>query len=77
MRMKASEFKAKCLDVMDKAHNYYEEIIITKHGHDVAMLVPVISPPAKSIFGFLKGSVKIKDNIVRPQKEKWEADKNG
>ena len=77
MRMKASEFKSKCLAVMDRVHDYYGEIIITKHGHDVAMLVPVVSHPAKSIFGFLKNSVRINGDIIKPIEENWEADKNG
>jgi len=74
MKMKASEFKAKCLDIMDKVHDYNEEVTITKHGKDIAMLVPAVSHPAKSIFGFMKNSVKIKGDITKPTKEKWEAE---
>ena len=36
--MKASEFKAKCLKLMDEVAESGEEIIITKNGHPVARL---------------------------------------
>ena len=38
--MKASEFKAKCLKLMDEVAESGEEIIITKNGKPVAKLAP-------------------------------------
>ena len=37
--MKASEFKAKCLKLMDEVAETGEEIVITKHGKPTARLV--------------------------------------
>ncbi len=70
--MKASEFKAKCLQYMDEVAASGESIIVTKHGKPVARLVPADAPP-KSIFGALKGQVKIKGDIVSPLDVEWDA----
>lgn len=37
----AAEFKAKCLKILDDVRDSGAYIIITKHGHPVAKLVPV------------------------------------
>ena len=49
--MKASEFKAKCLAVLDEVRDSGREVTITKRGRPVAKLVPV-GPPES-----LRGSV--------------------
>jgi prevent-host-death family protein len=63
--MAAGEFKAKCLKVMDQVQARRESVIITKRGKPVAKLVPIaeIDDP---IFGFMKGKIKIKGDIVGP-----------
>ncbi|OGC16277.1 prevent-host-death protein [candidate division WOR-1 bacterium RIFOXYA2_FULL_37_7] len=76
MYMKASDFKAKCLELMDKVHDYHEEIIITKHGKPVARLVSAQAEPKKSIFGFMKDLAKIKGDIIAPIDTKWDAEKD-
>jgi prevent-host-death family protein len=58
----ASEFKAKCLDILDRIRSKeLERVVVTKRGVPVAILVP---PPAESVeverlHGFLRGSVVI------------------
>lgn len=58
LQIGASEFKAKCLDLMDRlAARKLDRIIVTKRGRPVAVLTP---PPtatevAESLFGCLKG----------------------
>ena len=42
MKMNATEFKAKCLAVLDQVHVRREVVTITKHGRVVAKLVPVL-----------------------------------
>ena len=60
LKIAASEFKAKCLDLMDQlASRKLSRIVVTKHGRPVAVLSP---PPtrqelAEAFFGFMKGSV--------------------
>lgn len=40
MKITATEFKAKCLSLIDRVHETGEPILITKHGRVVASLTP-------------------------------------
>ncbi|MGV3708799.1 MAG: type II toxin-antitoxin system Phd/YefM family antitoxin [Gemmatimonas sp.] len=53
----ASEFKARCLELMDEVNATRAELVITKHGTAVARLVPV-DDSAASALGFLRGTVR-------------------
>ena len=70
--IKASEFKAKCLKIMDEVAATREPVTITKHGVPVAQLVPVNRAP-KTLFGALKGSMTITGDIISPIDVEWEA----
>ncbi len=69
----AGEFKAKCLSLMDLINERKEEIIITKHGEPIARLVP-FKQELPDLCGFLKGSMKIKGDIVHSPDITWNAD---
>ena len=56
-RYGAAEFKARCLELMDRVRETGAEYVITKHGKPVAKLVPYAQPLRKSFFGSLKGTV--------------------
>ena len=68
--IKASEFKAKCLKIMDEVAESGEEIIITKHGRPVSRLTPYREKP-KSLFGRGKGMIQIHGDIVEPMPAEW------
>ena len=55
--MKASEFKAKCLKLMDEVAETGEEIVITKNRRPVAKLTPLKQRP-KTLFGVDRGRIK-------------------
>lgn len=74
MLIAASQFKAKCLKIMDNIHKIHEEVIITKRGKPVAKLVPVEEAPPRPLFGFLRGSAVIKGDITQPTGEVWDAE---
>jgi prevent-host-death family protein len=59
----ASEFKAKCLRLLDEVEEG-ETLVITKRGRKVAKVSP-ISPPKRSLRGSWKGLVKITGDIVQ------------
>jgi len=63
--MPAGKFKAQCLAVMDEVQRKRHAVVITKRGKPVAKLVPV-EALQDDIFGFMKGKIKIKGNIVKP-----------
>jgi prevent-host-death family protein len=56
-RYGAAEFKAKCLELMDRVRETGGEYVVTKHGKPFAKLVPYTEPTRKSFFGSLKGTV--------------------
>ena len=47
MKMSATEFKAKCLAVIDRVHTRHETVFITKRGRVMAKLVPDIDTSDK------------------------------
>ena len=74
MEMTAIEFKSKCLELMDSIKDNHEIVVITKDGKPVAKLIPVDEKPKSSLFGFMKGSVKINGDIISPINVKWNAE---
>ena len=70
--IKASEFKAKCLQLIDDVAETGEAIVITKNGKPVSQLVPYRRKP-KSLYGLLHGSATIEGDIVSPLDIEWEA----
>ncbi|MFQ5938647.1 MAG: type II toxin-antitoxin system Phd/YefM family antitoxin, partial [Alphaproteobacteria bacterium] len=54
--VKAGEFKAKCLKIMDQVAATGEVVTITKRGRPVAQLGPVVEKPG-SILGFAKDMI--------------------
>ncbi len=58
----ASEFKAKCLRLLDEVEEG-ETLVITKRGRKVARVSP-ISAPKRSLRGTWKGKVRIRGDIV-------------
>ncbi|MYE45705.1 MAG: type II toxin-antitoxin system prevent-host-death family antitoxin [Chloroflexi bacterium] len=70
--MKASEFKAKCLAIMDEVAESGEEIVITKRGKPVARLAPWERRP-RTLFG-AGGEITIHGDIIEPIEVGWEAE---
>lgn len=71
-RMKASEFKAKCLQLMDEVAATGEGVVITKNGKPVSRLMPYVEKP-KSLFGLHRDAVEITGDVVSPIEVEWEA----
>ncbi len=58
-----SEFKAKCLRLLDEVEEG-EILVITRRGRKIARVSP-IAPPKRSLRGSWKGSVKITGDVVQ------------
>ena len=71
--IKASEFKATCLKLMDQVAETGEEIIITKNGLPVSKLVPYRRQP-KTFFGRDRSRIRILGDIIEPVDVEWEAE---
>jgi len=71
--IKASEFKAKCLALMDEVARTGESVIVTKKGEPLVELVPHKSKPKKDAFGILKDELTITGDIMAPIDVEWNA----
>jgi prevent-host-death family protein len=71
--VKASEFKAKCLHLMDEVNETGEEIVITKNGKPVSVLRPYRAAP-RTLFGLHKGKVESRDELLEPSCISWDAE---
>ena len=68
--IKASEFKAKCLKLMDEVAESGEEIVITKNGRPVSRLMPYRGKPQMA-FGRNRDNIRILGDIVEPMPAEW------
>ena len=68
--IKASEFKAKCLKLMDEVAESGEEIVITKNGRPVSRLAPYRGK-AQMTFGRNWDKIRILGDIVEPMPAEW------
>jgi prevent-host-death family protein len=71
-----SEFKAKCLALLDQVQKTKKPILVTRFGKPVAEVIPA-SPKAGpgDWIGSMRGSMKILGDIISPANEEsdWEA----
>ena len=68
----ASEFKVKCLELMDEVADTGREIIISKNHRPVARLVPYRKKP-KTLFGIDEGKIEILGDLIEPLGIEWDA----
>lgn len=75
--IKASEFKAKCLAILDEVSRTGEAVTILKRGRPVARLVPPLMGESKHPQLTLKGTFEITGDIIAPAvaAEDWEAER--
>ena len=74
MEIKASEFKARCLKLMEQVADTREPLIITKNGTPIAKLCPVIAQQPRTIVGLHRNG-EITGDLITPAvpAEDWDA----
>jgi len=68
----ATEFKARCLALLDDLDRHGGSITITKRGRPVAVVGPTKRTPFKSSKGSWVGRGKIVGDIVTPDLSVWD-----
>jgi prevent-host-death family protein len=68
-----TEFKAKCLRLLEDVASKGDRVVITKRGLPVARVEP-ISVPKPRLRGTWKGKARIKGDIVYFSEGPWECD---
>lgn len=74
MTIAVSEFKAKCLKIMDEVQTTRSPVTITKRGKPIAVLTPYPEETPAPLFGRMKGRVKMTDALIEPAGLSWEAE---
>jgi prevent-host-death family protein len=75
----ATEFKARCLELMDRVAEGRETYVITKRGKPVAKLVPTDPPRKRSVFGCMADQTLFVGDLDRPlwTDEQWKELEHG
>jgi prevent-host-death family protein len=70
-----SEFKSRCLELLEGLRQGGREIVITKRGEPIARVVPLRSS-ARPLRGSMKDVLRIRGDIVQCDwSDEWEATK--
>ena len=70
--IKASEFKARCLKLMDEVQKSGEEIVVTKNGKPVSKLVPY-RVRARTLLGLHRDRISSGDEDIFGTDDEWDA----
>ena len=74
LEIAVTEFKAKCLALMNQVAATGETITITKNGKPIAELKPYRPPRPPSLIGLHAGRIEILGDLIEPiGKALWEA----
>lgn len=61
-----SEFKAKCVRLIDQVNKTHQTLRITRHGRPVAELIPVEAERKEEFLGAMVGTGEIVGDIISP-----------
>ena len=71
-----SEFKAKCLAILEEVRKTGKPIRVTRHGKPVAEVVPATTVIDRAaLMGSMRNSIEILGDIISPasDEDEWEA----
>jgi prevent-host-death family protein len=70
-----SEFKAKCLSLLEEVQKTKQPLRVTRFGKPVAEVVPIGPASMPDWFGSMKGTFEIVGDIISPANDEneWEA----
>ncbi len=73
MEITVTQFKAKCLQLVEAVQREGEEVLITRHGQPAAKLIPLHEGVGTLLFGRARGTVKEKGSLIETG-EVWDAE---
>jgi len=73
MDITATQFKAKCLGIIDRVKKEKLTVVISKHGQPAAELIPIGKSPQGKLFGRAANTTKIVGDILSTD-EHWDAE---
>jgi len=73
MNITVTQFKAKCLGIVEKVQREKCRVVITRSGQVAAQLVPMEAASGKNFFGKSSAQTKILGDLTSAG-ERWHAD---
>lgn len=73
MDITVTQFKAKCLGMIDKVQREKSRVTITRHGKPAAELIPISASSPGKLFGRSKESTVIRGDLLNTE-EHWDAE---
>lgn len=73
MDVTVTQFKAKCLSMVEQVQREKTHITITRHGKPAAELIPIAASKPGALFGRAKATTKIKGDLIETG-ELWDAE---
>ena len=73
MEVTVTQFKAKCLGIIEKVQREKSRVIISRHGKPAAELIPIQNGQLGSLFGRAKATTTIKGDLFTAD-ESWDAE---
>ena len=61
----ATQFRDRCLKLLDEVQATGEKLIVTKHGRPVAAIVPAVGTPDASVLGW-SDDIRIDTDLAEP-----------
>lgn len=68
----SAEFRARCLELIDRVRESRAEYVVTRHGRPVARVVPVGPSAQPGFVGSMRGSVLAYDGPFDPIPGVWD-----
>lgn len=73
LEISASQFKARCLALLDDVAASGVPLVVTKRGRPVAKLVPLEEEAPPSLLGSVR--YESEEDLLAPVDERWDADR--
>ncbi|MDB4353927.1 type II toxin-antitoxin system Phd/YefM family antitoxin [Akkermansiaceae bacterium] len=73
MEVTVTQFKAKCLGIIEKVQREKSSVIISRHGKPAAELIPIQNAQSGSLFGRAKATTTTKGDLLTTD-ESWDAE---
>jgi prevent-host-death family protein len=73
MQVTVTQFKAKCLGLIEKVQREKCSIVVSRHGQPAVELTAVDKAPTPALFGRASGTVNLHDDAIATN-EAWQAD---
>jgi prevent-host-death family protein len=70
--VRATEFKARCLALLEEVRETRRPLLVTRHGKPVAEIFPYVHRNAANV-NPLKDSIVFQDDLISPIEAKWDS----